>query len=82
MGDSGELLYRPSLNTLFQNMLSSNELKLLSDIKLVKIITSFRMENVILFSVQIIIKVDIEVRFICYQTLRDFFPKDLLCFLE
>jgi hypothetical protein len=37
-------------------MLSGNELQLLDHPKLLKVITSFRMENIIIFSVQVVIK--------------------------
>jgi hypothetical protein len=49
----GELHYRPSLNTLLQGVLSESEVQLLSGLKVVSLNSSFRMENVIIFSAQI-----------------------------
>lgn len=76
------MYYRPSLNTLLQDMLSSNEIRLLGEVKVVRVVSSFKMENVIIFTVEAQIGKDPEIRFICYQTLREFFPRELLCFLE
>lgn len=57
-------------------------MRLLGDLQLVKVINSFRMENIILFSVQVIIGSETQIRFVSYQTIREFFPRELLVFLE
>ena len=80
----GTLHYRPSLNTLFQSMLSAREVQLLQSPKVVQLTSSFRLENVIIFSAQVQTAPENqpETRFISYQTLRDHFPRELLIFLE
>ncbi len=63
-------------------MLSTRELKLLREAKLIKILSEFKIENIIFFTVQMGVEDLVEMRFMSYQTIREFFPKELLIYLE
>jgi hypothetical protein len=71
----GDVDFKPGLSAIFQMLLTIHELECHKNAHIEKIISHFIIEKVIIFSVKVSVsKIEPELRFATYQTIRNFFP--------